>query len=291
MKKCLVSGIGGLIGSSLVNLLLEDYFVYGVSREKSAFEERANFEPLQIDFSSDWKVSDLPQDIDIVIHLAQSEHFREFPEKAFDIFNVNTYTTLKLLDFSRKQNISKFLYASSGGIYGNSNIGFVEEDEIPLTDLGFYLGTKQCSEILVENYKNFFDFLILRFFFVYGEEQKKGMLIPRLLNAVKEGNPIILQGENGISINPIYVEDAARGIKNAITLKGSHKINIGGPQIYTLKEIAEMMGEKLGKSPLFEYQEEKQKKNLIGDIGKMEKILGKPTITLEQGIDRLIEKS
>ena len=75
--------------------------------------------------STQWNMI-LPNDIDIIIHLAQSSKFRDFPSEAGDIFNKHKiYSTA--LDFARKNNIQKFVYASSGGIYGtNSNRAFNE---------------------------------------------------------------------------------------------------------------------------------------------------------------------
>jgi nucleoside-diphosphate-sugar epimerase len=58
------------------------------------------------------------------------------------------------------------------------------------------------SEIIAENYAPYMNIVILRFFFVYGPRQNTTMLIPRLIRSIKEGNPIILQGSNGIRINP-----------------------------------------------------------------------------------------
>ena len=125
--------------------------------------------------STQWNTSILPNDIDVIIHLAQSSKFRDFPSEAEDIFNVNIKSTAQLLDFARKNNVQKFVYASSGGIYGtNSNRAFNESSPITATDqLGFYLGSKLCGEVLVRNYSTLFDVITLRFFFMYGPKQQK----------------------------------------------------------------------------------------------------------------------
>ena len=69
-----------------------------------------NVEYLYIDLSTQWNTSILPNDIDIIIHLAQSSKFRDFPSEAEDIFNVNIKSTAQLLDFARKNNIQKHAF-------------------------------------------------------------------------------------------------------------------------------------------------------------------------------------
>jgi UDP-glucose 4-epimerase len=284
MKTVLITGCNGLIGEALVkNLVKKEVFnLYGIGRAL-----RAPLHIIQLDLSGYWSDKELPGKIDFIIHLAQSEKFREFPDSAEEVFNVNTGSTLKLLEYARKAGAKKFIYASSGGVYGNSDIGFNEDSPLQMNkDLGFYLTTKFCSELIVQNYTQFFDINILRFFFTFGEKQRRDMLIPRLVESVKTGKPIILQGKEGISINPIYVEDAVQAIARIIETKGSFNVNIGGSEIVTIKQIGEMIGKHAGKAPVFEYREG-EVKNLIGDINKM-KSLYVPKISLDEAFKKMI---
>lgn len=285
MKHILVTGYNGLIGDALVEQLQDKtlFQLYGISR--SVNTKVSNF---VLDLSTNWSDDILPKKIDVVIHLAQSEKFRDFPESANEVFQVNTLSTLKLLEYARKAGAKKFIYASSGGVYGNSDIGFNEESPLqPNKDLGFYLTTKFSSELLVGNYTSFFDINILRFFFVFGKKQKKNMLIPRLIEAVKNENSIKLQGEEGIKINPVYVDDAAKAIIEIMKKEGSFNVNIGGTEILSIKCIGEIIGNQLKKTTLFEYQDV-EAKNLIGDISKMNNLLGEPQITFAEGIKRML---
>ena len=67
----------------------------------------------------------------------------------------------------------------------------------------------------MEAYQGEFVVVILRFFFVYGPGQSNEMLIPRLVKSVREGQPIALDGLDGLRINPVYVEDAVRAVVSA----------------------------------------------------------------------------
>jgi nucleoside-diphosphate-sugar epimerase len=287
-KNILITGSGGLIGHELIEQLKTNNTIWAVGRNDN-FARDKNVHHIQLDLTSDWNESLFPENIDVIYHLAQSEHFREFPDKALDVFRVNTLSTMKLLDYAYKKKVKKFIYASSGGIYGFGDTGFTEEDEIAAHgDIGFYIGTKLCSEILVENYFQHFDINIIRFFFVYGPRQRKTMLIPRLISNIKEGNTVQLQGPDGIRVNPIYVTDAANALIKCMDVAGSHKINIGGKEVITLKQLCELIGDSVGKKPAFDINDKVEPKNIYGDISRMTRLLGEPRVNIREGIKKML---
>lgn len=285
MKKILITGFNGLIGSSLIKELRKDsnYEIIGIGRSKSEL-----ISTIKIDLSTDWKIEKLPTKADIIIHLAQSEHFRNFPDKAKDIFYTNTISTSKLADYAVKVGVKKFIYASSGGIYGNRDKAFEESDNSPVNNLGFYLGSKLCSEIILDNYKTLLNVQLLRFFFVYGKKQNQSMLIPRLINKIKNGETIQLDGSNGLKINPVYVDDAVAAIMASINVEESNHYNIAGSEVYSLKEICEIIGNVVSKRPVFEFKTNNAA-NLIADITKMEKKLITPKFNFREGIKKMLE--
>ena len=289
MKRCLVTGATGLIGSHLIPKL-KDWEVHIISHRKLPNTESENdIHHININFSEEWSTDELPESVDAIIHLAQSEHYREFPTFADHVFAVNTISTVRLLNYAKRCKVSTFILASSGGVYGSGEKEFSEDKPLySRDDLGFYLGTKFCSEILAENYSEFMTVATLRFFFVYGPGQNANMLIPRLVQSVKEGKAITLQGENGIKINPIYVTDAVEAIINTLALKESDKINIAGSEPMSLRTISEIIGRHMDKDPLFEISANTEAKHLVGDIGKMRNLLGSPTTKFDEGIRRCI---
>ncbi|MBS1635480.1 MAG: NAD(P)-dependent oxidoreductase [Bacteroidetes bacterium] len=286
----LITGVNGLLGYEVAKLLCNnpDHTIYGLART-SQLVQAENYKHIRTDLQQAEFITLLPQKLDAVFHFAQSEKFRNFPQSALEVFDTNTVSTLKLLEYARQAGAGKFIYASSGGVYGNKDIGFTEDSPVMGNgELGFYLSTKLCSEILADNYSVFFDVIQLRFFFVYGERQNKTMLIPRLVNSVLNRIPIILAGTGGIKINPVYVVDAAHAVVNTLKLSHSDKINIGGTEDLSIKEIAETISAKTGIEPIFEYTDS-EPKNLIGDIQKMKHILFTPAINFEMGVDKLIK--
>lgn len=285
----LVTGSNGLIGYELVRKLKDENKVFALSRAHEGVIDGVEY--IRFNLLDQKSYNSLPKKIDVIYHLAQSEHFRDFPDKSLEIFNVNTTSTLLLLEYARKAECSKFIYASSGGVYGNAEKEFVEDNPLVNTgNLGFYLGTKFCSELLVGNYTPWYNVIIARFFFVYGERQNKGMLIPRLLANIINGNEITLQGNNGIKINPIYVSDAANALCKMISLaKGNYIFNIGGEEVLTLREICDIIGQIVNKKPKFNILDQNPK-HLIGDISKMKELLSVPVIDFRTGINYLVSK-
>lgn len=285
MIKVLITGGSGLVGASLLEKLSQHYALYTVGLSKPSLD---NVHHINLDLATDWDSSALPHDMDIVIHLAQSRHYKDFPESCENVFSVNTASTLKLLNYARSANVRKFIYASSGGVYGTGDKAFGEDSRLIMDEaLGFYLGTKLCSELIARNFSGFYDVDVLRLFFVYGEHQPQTMLIPRLINSVRNGIPITLQGESGIIINPIHVDDVAVLVSKLLLLDGSHTLNVGGSQELSLRQISEIIGTGLNREPIFEIADSTPK-NLIGDISQMVDLLGKPSLTFKQGIARLI---
>lgn len=289
MQKLIITGASGLIGSHLIPMLVNDWEIHALSR-KEPIKTNLPVCYHQIDLTREAvNYSQLPSKIGAVIYLAQSEHFREFPLKAAEIFQVNTVQLLRMLDYAKNAGARTFIFASSGGVYGSSEKGVAEDISIPASgNIGFYLSSKLCSEIIAENYAPFMNIALLRFFFVYGKEQKRSMLIPRLVDNVRNGNPITLQGESGIRINPVHVSDAACAIKKALNLEGCNKINVAGPDILSLREICNIIGDKVGTTPFFKIDTTQEPRNLIGDIENMKKYLCNPIQHFKNAIIDLI---
>ena len=239
-KNILITGANGLLGYALQQMLCAtSYRVYAVTRDDSA-SRLAGVDYLEIDFSNPWSESSLPDSIDVIIHLAQSSKFRDFPEHALDVFRVNVDATARLLDYAHRSQVQNFIFASSGGIYGSGSHAFKENSPItPVDHLGYYLSSKMCGEMLAQSYAKLFDVKIVRPFFMYGERQNRDMLIPRLVDTIKSNNKITLQGDGGIRINPIHVSDAALALTALVEVKSSMTINIGGPEVMSLREICD----------------------------------------------------
>ena len=291
MKNILLTGSLGLLGSSVSRLLLSKNFcVHGITSDPS-FKSTEKMKIYCVDFASNWSEEILPKKIDAIIHLAQTRNFRNFPNSAIETFKVNIESTARLLDYAKRIRVKKFIYASSGGVYGAAIRPLTESDSIvPPGELGYYLGSKACGEILVQSYSSLFQFIVLRPFFIYGPGQDRNMLIPRLMDSISSCKSITLQGENGIHINPIHVEDAGAAVVACLPLEKSGIFNLAGPNVLSIREICEGMGHYLNVKPTFA-QQPGVPSDLIADISLMKQKLAIPSYSLMNSFKDVAEDS
>jgi nucleoside-diphosphate-sugar epimerase len=282
--KILLTGASGFIGNFFLTDIKEKYSIWAISRSSNLKNiESLNYIP--IDFSSKFNFESLPKDIDTIIHLAQSKNYRLFPEKSLDIFSVNCSSTIQLLEYGREIGISKFIFASTGSVYSPNINPYKENDKIEPNN--FYATTKYISEQLIKSYSDYFDTTILRFFFVYGPNQK-GMLIPNIINSIKEGKTIYLNSKEGMKFTPTYIDDAVAAIEKSISLRGNNTLNISGNETISIRKISETIGKLLGREPIFEYKEGKEV-NYIADNSLMKSLLQiNETTSVEDGLRKTI---
>jgi nucleoside-diphosphate-sugar epimerase len=294
--KILITGAGGFVGKRLCQYLSgKGHEVVAIVRSVSADSDYSDFSAKKVEFLkfdlASLDCGKLPHYVDAIYTLAQSAHFRDFPEKAEDVFSVNIKANFHLLQWALKAGVRKFIHVSSGGIYGGKLGKVFQEDDSLAVDspLGFYLGSKLCSEIIFQNYRSFFETaVILRPFFIYGPDQQRDMFISRLVDSVRKGLPLQLQGKNGLKVNPIFVNDAIVAFANALDLIGFHIINIAGPDVLHLRRIGEIIGEEVGKRPVFE-KKEGIPVDYVANTENAVKKLGQPMTSFSDGIKMTVK--
>jgi len=284
-----VVGGTGLVGAHLVSVLQESCIVHSVSSSLPgklgpAVKHHA------IDLGSDWSPAELPDKADAVVYLAQSNRFRELPEQAAHVFAVNTASVVSMMEYAHRAGARKFIFASTGGVYPDRDEVLSEHTLVtPAGIRDFYSATKLSSEILLQTAAGQIDLTVLRIFFAYGHGQREDMLIPRLVSRVREGVPVILHGKEGFRLNPVHVSDVVRSIEASLSLTGIHTINVAGPEVYTLSQIAAVIGDHLGREPLFDFEEEGSGPDaIIGDITLMSRLLVPPVKTFAEGVKDLL---
>lgn len=284
----LVTGANGLLGRHLLEQATRAYEVHALVRQIPT-------DPLPgvryhiVNLSSDWDIGVLPHGgIEGIVHLAQSPYFRDVPEKSIDVFNVNVASTAKLLDYAWRTGVRRFVYASSGGIYGGGSGVFSENSPlIPGGQLGYYLGSKLCGEVLTQGYASCLQVSVLRFFFIYGRGQNRSMLIPRLVDCVREGRPINLTGPNGLRINPIHASDAAVAVLASLGRQESATYNIAGDEVISLRGLCEKIERLTGVLGVY-FESSGTAPDLVGDISAMRAALHRPSVRLDEGLKDLL---
>ena len=103
--KTLVTGANGFLGKVLVKKLVADgHNVIAVTRAPLNKDYLvANVENIVADLSSKESVLEFPDDIENLIHLAQSSSYKDFPNSSQDIFGVNVFSGFQLLEYAARQ--------------------------------------------------------------------------------------------------------------------------------------------------------------------------------------------
>ena len=130
--------------------------------------------------------------------------------------------------------------------------------------------------------------VIIRLFFPYGPGQS-GRLIPKLVEHISNDLPIQLNDLKGRPrIAPIYVSDVIFVIDNFIKMKYSGIINLSGPNIVSIRELAENIGDLLNKIVLYEILGISSR-DLLGDNTCLFRLLPDLRLTnIREGLSRTL---
>ncbi len=279
--KILITGSTGFIGINLVSFLKNNNSIVILDASRD----------IGFDLSHDGWTKNLPKnEIDVVIHLAQSSLYRNFPEGATDIRKVNIDSTAEILEWARINKIKKFIFASTGSVYENSK-GEKKESDTPSPN-SFYGVSKLTSELMIQSYSKFFDTIILRIFGAYGPDQNN-MLIPNMINKIKNSEDIPLASCKGLYINPIYIDDLVQIIKRFIDKKNEccDIFNIGGPEILSLHDIVLRLEKILDiKANIEEINAEPA--YAVGSISKIKNYFSNLVFTdIDDGLNRCVNRN
>ena len=285
--KILVTGASGFIGSHLIrHLATLGHKVVAHSKSRAIIPSDPGVCLVKGDLTLPASIEGLPASVDVIVHLAQAGSFKEFPDQAKEIFSINASATLALLEYARKVGARRFVFTSTGNVYGSQPIPISEGGYLVPSD--FYGASKLAAEALIGQYSRFFDVVILRLFAVYGFGQQPTRLIPRLVEAVRAGRPVMVNPNGGMKMNPTYIDDVVEVIARMLERHNSTCLNIGGPEALSVKEMSEIIGVTLGMVPSFRIQEGIPAPSLVPDITQMRTLFPPlPRITFREGIKRL----
>ena len=284
----LLTGATGFIGRHVLELL-DDQKVVAIARREPPAVLAGHATWVRQDLAAGLDRAALPERVDVVVHLAQSERYREFPGGAADVVAVNVAAAAALADYAQAAGARRFVLCSSGGVYGVRR-GPAHEDDPP-APASFYQASKHAAEVLLAPYAQLLRTVVLRPFFVYGAGQR-GMLVAGLAKRVLAGETVTIDGEPGLRINPIHVSDAARAIVAAIGADApAGVVNVAGAETVTLTQIVTELGAAAGVEPQIAYAGEGPPAQLLGDNGRMRETLGvTPRVTLRDGLRGVVEE-
>ena len=277
----LITGATGFIGRHLIEELTPRHCVYALARRGAQRPGPAGVQWIEHDLSDDLPDT-LPSAVDAVIHLAQSQAYRDFPEGAPDVFAVNVASTFALLDYAQRASARSFVLASTGGIYDYGPTPI--DEDAALAPSSHYFRSKYAAELLMESYADLMATIALRFCFVYGPGQR-GMLIPRLVERICAGDTVTIEGNPGLAINPIHVDDAVRVFEPALSRETSGVFNVAGDEVVTVGALVRTLAKLCGAEARVAHVATARRGDLVAANGKMKDELGvEPRIALDDGL-------
>ena len=308
MKKILVTGGAGFIGSHLAEkLLLEGHFVVVVDNFDPFYSSQIkqnnvngcinneNFRLVNADITDveKFEKSLEPYSFDIIIHLAAKAGVRPSILDPLSYQNTNVGGTQNLLEFARKMKINKFIFASSSSVYGiNPKIPWSESDNV-LMPISPYASTKISGELLGHVYSHLYgiSFIALRLFTVFGPRQRPDLAIYKFVNNIQNGKPILLYGDGSTFRDYTYVDDIINGIISSISYNNSNFeiFNLGNNSSVTLTDLISTIENVFHQKAVI-LKKPMQPGDVPGtfaDISKAQKLLGyQPGTNLFSGLEK-----
>lgn len=310
MKKVLVTGADGFIGSHLVEALLErgyevKAFVYYNSFNTWGWLDTLSKEKLsQIEiFSGDIRdpngVFEAMDGVDIVYHLAALITIPFSYHSPDSYIDTNIKGTLNVLQAARKRETERVLVTSTSEVYGTAKYAPIDENH-PFQGQSPYSATKIGADRLAESFYRSFNLpvTIVRPFNTYGPRQSARAVIPTIITQLLAGYEQIRLGSLTPTRDFNFVKDTANGfikisehdntIGEEINIATQKEISIGALAKELIRQInpkAEIVCEEVRLRP-----EKSEVNRLLGCNEKIRQLTDWiPEYSLEQGLAETIQ--
>lgn len=294
MKKVIVTGGAGFIGSHIVDALVDGgYDVHIVDNLYAGNKENINPKAVfhNVDIRDYNKLVDIFKDTEYVFHEAALPQVQYSMENPIETNDVNVNGTINVLEACRVNKVKRLIFASSSAIYGDQEILPIKEDSIkkPLSPYG---AQKYIGEVYCELYSRIYNLetVMLRYFNVYGPRQSgRGVhasVISRFMDFKKNGQPLTIVGDGNHVRSYVYVRDIAHANMLAMTstdVGKSEYINIASNSDHSVNDIARLLG-----GDVVYVDQRIEPKISSADIQKAKDLIGwSPSISLSDGIVEL----
>ncbi len=315
MTKYLVTGAAGFLGYHLADtlsreatseVLCVDNFVRGECDQ--LYDElcrRRNVTRLDVDLCDRDAVFSLPDDCEIIFHLAALNGTQNFYERPLDVLRCSTLPTFWLLErFGSSSALRRFLYAGTSESYASTVTRFGWEiptgEDVPLSidDISnprwSYAASKMHGEVLTAQAARHYgkDFTIIRYHNAYGPRMGDRHVVPDFLMRAKRGELALYGYEDTRSF--LYVSDsvaATIALAKADNAAGQ-VVNVGSDEEISILRLAELMLDICGmKGDIALHPSPKGSvRRRVPSITKLRSLTGfSPKVSLREGLKRTID--
>ncbi len=268
MKRVLITGGAGFIGSNFVRYLFNKYPDYKIT-VLDAITYAGNLENFSEEMNKDsrftlWHgnvrnadlVGTLVAQSDIVVHFAAETHVTRSVYDNFSFIETDVVGTQTIANaVSRyRDTVERFIHISSSEVYGTALTPVMDEDH-PLNPMSPYAAAKAGADRLVYSYWATYDIpaVIVRPFNTFGPYQHLEKVIPRFITSCILNEPLTVHGDGASRRDWLYVDDLCvaldRIMQSDIKMLKGQAINIGSGRDLSILEIAHLVVGKMKKSP------------------------------------------
>lgn len=294
MKKAIVTGGAGFIGSHVVDALIAEGYVVSVvdslvAGKRERVHPDADFH--KTDICDHEALTPIMQGADVVFHLAALPSVQYSIEHPEETNAVNIGGTLSVLNAAHKAGVRRVVYSASSSAYGNQETMPLVEN-LPAEPLSPYALQKYVGELYARLFSNIYglETVSLRYFNVYGPrldpEGPYALVIGRFLKQRSEGASLTVTGDGEQTRDFTYVSDIARGNLLAAVSDKVGKgeiINLGAGQSMSINALAKMIG-----GEVKHIESRIEPKHTHAAITLAKDLLGwEPKIKFEQGLAEL----
>ena len=246
MKKAVVTGCSGFIGSHVCDYLLKkNYYVIGLdnlSTGNKKFNAKAkfsnNFKFYKIDLLND-KIDKYFKKVDIVFHLAANADVRFGLNHRSKDIEQNIIVTQRILECIVKFKVKKIVFSSTGSVYGEAkNIPTSENTAFPI-QTSLYGASKLSAEGLISAYSEGYDLqsYIFRFVSILGKRYSHGHVFDFIKNLKRDPSKLVVLGDGTQRKSYLNIEDCVSGIFKSLVFfnKKINIINLGTNEYSNVK--------------------------------------------------------
>jgi UDP-glucose 4-epimerase len=294
-----VTGGAGFIGRHLVDKLITDYSEViiidsGQTGQLASVAKEARL--INVDLDS-YEINDFMEilhGVDHVFHLAAQKHNTAdiSPRK---MISTNVLSTYNLIIASAKSKVKRFVFTSSLYTYGNLGPRIMNEGDLPKPSTLY-----GSSKLMGENILRFaekqygLNWNVARLYFIYGPGQFAGSgyksVIVKNFERIRDGMPVIINGDGNQSLDYLYVQDAVEGIKKLANCKIQNNIfNVSSGSLISINDLLLLMKKVSGKSveSIYESADWTSGSKRFGDNSLIREKLGwAPTVSMFDGLKK-----
>lgn len=305
MKKILITGGAGNIGSALVNGLLDqgnseivifDNLITG-SKRKLPSKERKNWSFIQgdVNLKSDITEVMLSRNFDYVYHYAALVGVQRTQENPLAVLR-DIDGIKNILELSKNTGVKRVHYSSSSEVYGEPVHIPQNEIHTPLNSRVPYAVVKNVGESFIRSYHQEYDlnYSIFRFFNTYGPQQSRDFVMAKFLASALKNEPITIYGKGDQSRTFCYIDDNIEFTLKCLEedILVNDVVNVGSSEVISILDLAKLIieltnsrSEIIFLAPLAEGDMKRRQP----DNNKMKKVLNRDLTTIVQGVEKMLE--